>query len=853
MDDQITRAIRIGEDNAVIIQLYQNFCANLHVERFGGTGMVEIETGLPIGSRSFKCQHASAGGMAGMDLRMIALDFYDRNCKGCEKRMPVRMPNLSDVVAERDEEIQEQERQAKQQQEAREAAYRERSEARQRAKLDCDEPTAGLIDAIDRLDEGDTPEAGEVLVELARVATHAFDPRITDLLYSLAESSNSILLNESVFKTLRIVSKDTKRLCSLALKFLAKYPNSAAADIVAQFVDESQSALIPRALPHLIYLAGPDEHHFLGPPRPEEPAGLKAVYRIAPKLVIEAFENGLVSPQKIARIRVVNALSTLRDLDPKCGVSLIPLLVASTDLPDDGYSIGSAEAWVQDLLADMLETNFEEADAPLSEAFRRLDFEKSDAGLDRVYLRMFRGFRHRERQERRMSPAHETIFARLVSILSTKSAGQGSTDLLEFLRHDAIHYIDLIERHLDGLLGALAILNEERTSEVASFLQLELPPNPLAALEASRRKQHLYWLVSAVAKLLGEAAEQRPKTVGKALVETLQKISDDHDDLRASLVEAIGIMGRNREALPKVLALLYGALTGRSTLVRAAAVRAYGDVLGRAPEDLPPLLHETFLTSLTDPFVIVHSAAVELLDHHRLPHEYDKQLEFHVLLLIEAHSRASGNRNLLKTALDVYLDFQRGKPESIPDTLCDWIIERIGRCKWYEADDILKWHSASLWHRPKFLQLLLGYLKNPEMSEHQTANLLDVLEKVPSPTLHDSAAEVLSAFKSLVDTGYYAVDVGIEILTCNGLWDEAVALAEYEEAKLGSSEWERARKLASQERVLGCSIEAFAHRGDVEAMRAAITKLRTVQDQRNEDEKKNAKKRDPLFGIVRQD
>ena len=37
MDDQITRAIRIGEDNAVIIQLYQNFCANLQVERFGGT------------------------------------------------------------------------------------------------------------------------------------------------------------------------------------------------------------------------------------------------------------------------------------------------------------------------------------------------------------------------------------------------------------------------------------------------------------------------------------------------------------------------------------------------------------------------------------------------------------------------------------------------------------------------------------------------------------------------------------------------------------------------------------------------------------------------------------------------
>lgn len=80
-----------------------------------------------------------------------------------------------------------------------------------------------------------------------------------------------------------------------------------------------------------------------------------------------------------------------------------------------------------------------------------------------------------------------------------------------------------------------------------------------------------------------------------------------------------------------------------------------------------------------------------------------------------------------------------------------------------------------------------------------------------------------------------------------------MALAEYEEAKLGNSEWERVRKLASQERVLGCSIEALAHRRDVKAMQAAIAKLKAIQDQRKEDEKKNAEKRDPLFGIVRQD
>jgi hypothetical protein len=46
--------------------------------------------------------HASAAGFAGMDLHSIVLDFYDRNCTGCQKRIPVMLPNLSQLVTERE-------------------------------------------------------------------------------------------------------------------------------------------------------------------------------------------------------------------------------------------------------------------------------------------------------------------------------------------------------------------------------------------------------------------------------------------------------------------------------------------------------------------------------------------------------------------------------------------------------------------------------------------------------------------------------------------------------------------------------------------------------------------------------
>ena len=174
MDDGIARAIQIGESNARIIELAQNWCAHLEVEKNGGTGLVEMQTGLPIGMRSFKCVHASAAGFAGMALEGIALDFYDRNCVGCNKRSPVRLPNLSQLVAERDD--------AKKMDEARhEAAVREertRYEMRNRARLsvsqDADEPTRALIESIDALDHEPTTQKAEVLVELTVVAPERF-------------------------------------------------------------------------------------------------------------------------------------------------------------------------------------------------------------------------------------------------------------------------------------------------------------------------------------------------------------------------------------------------------------------------------------------------------------------------------------------------------------------------------------------------------------------------------------------------------------------------------------------------------------------------------------------------------
>jgi hypothetical protein len=222
VDDGIARAIQIGEANARVIELAQNWCAHLEVEKNGGTGLVEVQTGLPIGMRSFKCVYASAAGFAGMALEGIALDFYDRNCVGCDKRSPVRLPNLSQLVADRDYD-------KKSADARREAALRDertRYEARNRKRLslsqNADEPTRALIESIDALDAEPTGQKAEVLIQLTTVAPEHFDGGVQQALFQIAQESTPYLVLDAVLKSLRNIHADSQSLCGAASRAFAQ-------------------------------------------------------------------------------------------------------------------------------------------------------------------------------------------------------------------------------------------------------------------------------------------------------------------------------------------------------------------------------------------------------------------------------------------------------------------------------------------------------------------------------------------------------------------------------------------------------------------------------------------------------
>ena len=105
--NEVERYLEIGRRNQEVIELGRNWCRHLEVELVGGVGMIEAQTGLPIGSRAFSCAHAAGGRFGGMHLDAIAVDFALRNCQDCRFRDVVGFPNWTSLIAERDRRRQE--------------------------------------------------------------------------------------------------------------------------------------------------------------------------------------------------------------------------------------------------------------------------------------------------------------------------------------------------------------------------------------------------------------------------------------------------------------------------------------------------------------------------------------------------------------------------------------------------------------------------------------------------------------------------------------------------------------------------------------------------------------------------
>jgi hypothetical protein len=793
-EQRIQDAVAAGERNKMVMELVHNWCRHARVRKLGGTGMVEAVTGLPIGHHAMACDYAAAPGMGTWDLAEAALDFHDRNCVGCAHRDPVALPNLSKLVEERD---RARAREAAQQDaHAQEVVARREVRSKHRADLRTKLPVlaAAIVDLVGELDDGSSKDAGARLLSSAELASDTFDPLVIDYLFELLERRER-WFDEVGLKVLRQLKADPSRLTRCAMMVLADlWAGSTAAEIVeshARLVDESQVAA---ALPALIERAHPRrypmQHELVSIPGP-----LIALHRARPAAVEHALGSLLdrYEPHFVSvGARGIECLSEVSSsLPSRFARSLVAKLVRSKHLMGpEPHSAFHGEGVLNDLqnaLALAFQDSPEETDS-LAMEFIAGAASEDEVKVFRVYELVLRG---RRRQNSAAPPDFSDRIAlrRLLKVATQSDSHDVLTEILGTFTYVAGELLPLVREELSSVLGTAIVLSDKLESPVATPI---LESNPASQWERNNIREQRRSVQHALVDWAAAAAADDPAATAQYL-EVVGSIRDEHEGLRAELIERMHRLMESPTGLNAALPVLYGAMFGSAVRVRAAAAAAIGKLDGHCRDDMPVLVHEALIAHLSDSYVAVHRTALDTLERGDLPESLTLEASAAVARLINAyHSARSDDRFLLKC---VCLFAARYTTEADRQgRLGDTLLQIVSKISPDVVSGELRWLRRQFAHKALFSDIVMSALEEARAMEYREDDLLRVLNDLPEQELFRHRAR-LEALGSRANASHNLPRKLAETLTRIGAWPEAARLTEAVYARIPATVEMHVRKL----------------------------------------------------------
>jgi hypothetical protein len=831
MERQIQHAISIGQANKEVIELAQNWCANIVFEPCGGRGLVEQQTGLPIGLRRMKCPYANSTGLVSMNLLNIALSFYDQNCVCCKDRRPVRMPNILKFVNERNEELRRREAETHRVTQKKAAQIEGRAARRTILAGGSDASRIDLFNIIDRLDRTDSRENANILLETARAASEKFDEGVQEALFELADSEGWFR-TETALETLALVQCDRKKLVKAALEGLARFgAMKIAGSIISKWLDASHRDFLLPALATIVRLASPVESHFVVPGVSGAPEPLLVAYKHFPNIVFEGLGQMLLSRDKRSRIHACKGAKNIIDVDPDFGPKIARNLIVSLELPDDNFDEGSAGAAVAETLGQAMKHRWEQIDFIIQEALPRMTGEENNIGFS-VYEQVLES--NEKVKWEIVTPAARLAFQRIVEIITNRPKDKRFEEAASFFRDHGEHYPLLLEDQAETLLGAAALIAGELENPYSPLLDPR--PNELKVLEAHTRKIHLEIALEGITKAVGYVGLRKPKKVGNLIVKTIEKLGDSHDSLKASLVETLGIIGQCRDGLAVALPALYTAMTDLSQQVRSAAAKAYGIIAKENPDDLPSLVHEVFLIQLSDPYVIVHGEAIRSLRRVLLPDRFRNEAIWRIVHLISLYSANHLDDGLLVEFIDRFLEIN-SKRDTLPSNTVQFLIQTISKMDPpYAARSVVR-HGWRLREGPGYYDLVVRLIGEPSIYEGDVDDLAEELSFAPEVEIHRLAGAIQTVAGVIGKRDIKLIDDLLYILSTTGEWTATKEVAIKLRDQFEDTRWDRPSKLRALARQVAAELEEASASGLIEKVVSCAHNWQDIyQEIRKEDE-----------------
>ncbi|AWI75921.1 hypothetical protein CEW83_12425 [Parazoarcus communis] len=848
---EFDRHVRTGERNKEVMELMHNWCSHAQVRNHGGTGLIAMQTGLPIGMFGMQCDFAPAGGIAGWCLEEGALDFYDRNCVHCDKRQAVRLPNLSQLVGERDRELASREEAAERAKAEADAARAGRKQRRDALRTGQSPATCALLDDLQALDDHPSDEARTRIVETVKLAPEVLTAPITEYFFDLAATRAAGCQTEALL-VLQHVGADPVRLAAAALGCLRRHESvEVAADIVMATPSLGEEAAVEAAVPALISLANPPRQQFSHHQRRLQPAPLEAVFGERPKAIQRAIQRLLDSRQSYAIRTGTAGLKVLARKDPlilgRFAKTLVAKLARAHLLIDDDEADRDLDMVCGDLQRSIAATFLHEPAATdqLIAGFFEGASSEGEARLIRVYEEVFPvAVRGKATLE---DDVAGVVLTRVIKLASTSNNSEVLSEIAQILRDGSGSMLRAARKNLDVVLGAAAVL-DARFEAFDAEQNRKTNVTTLDALEAGNFRSTLDNLRECFATIAARAAEG-DRLATESYVDFLTKVDDSRTWLVSALLKETSHLISTPEGLNLVLPELYSGLMGTSTLARATAVETLGRAGKSRIADLPQLVLDAFVLLLSDRYVIVHQAAAGALENIPLPPHLEQTAGLALLQLIGAYKSEKDTRGFLPRCMRLYLH-RFAKEEQLKEGLAAWFIRILTAVP--PSSNLRELNSMSryLKDQPSYVDLVISILEDQSVREYGEEDAIRLAYLIPDAEVLKRADDLAAVAVRRRNRDPY-VGAMVEILTRAGAWEQAIMAVDASWEDVPDTVPKRRMKWARRMQVVAVRFEAAVAAGDAEQRAALKAEWEGLVKALDEDEKQYAARRDPLPSFLR--
>lgn len=773
-DERIEETLAKGRANQANFRLVMNWCAHIRIQRYGGIGMLEQTTGVPIGAFGPECDHAGPDGSYSWDIRDSAVDFYDRHCRDCTQRQPVRDPNLSEWVAERD-------RRASEEAALNDAAARTAADAlaarrdeRMELRLGLSPAAADVVDQLDALDGCGSAVLVTQFVETAHLAPEAFPPPIIDYLFRHIEAGE-LWIEDAALGALGHFGGAPERLVRIAAAAL-KRGNLEKFAVTAFLRNRAKAGPedVAAVFPAFIELARPGRQPFT-PVRRAQRAPLALLARSFPDVVALQIrghlDNG--SPNSVGRAsRAVDALAGQVGVVGPFVRDFVATWVRAKWLPDPrAPGHGAREGAAHDLESAVVEL-FRRNPKSVDDLLQQFLAGASNDGEMRIFKTYHYILRDRSfRDSRPANEAEEIAFRRLLRAAPKVTNWDALSEISHAVEKKPGRLIQLAKTFNDELLGT-AIMMDER------LVAFDAQPEPAVSLESWERRNHRHSLQSLRDTFVAWAAAG-VAAIGNlsAYTKALENVPESRDGFAACMIKHAVGLANDVTGLNAILPVLYAGLMGTSVIGRGAAATAVGKLPAHLRLHVPDLLYESFLLALTDPYIYVNKCALSALRDFRLPEEFDQRVRHALVNLVCVYGPEAKDHDTVVECIELlvgrYLD-----EIDCAGKYGAYLVSVMNKLPSWRLSSHMRYLARKLGRAKGMTALLMRLLTDPEAADRQIEAVLNALAELPNDVLYAERATLGTVTAGPSWETHRRVHGVVELLGRTGAWDEAVEVAE---------------------------------------------------------------------------